>query len=902
MCKTKSGAGESRAGQHMNGTPGPTPKQQEILNAEGNVLVTANPGTGKTFLLSHKFLKAVGDGIPPEDILCLTFTDKARREMEERIIKLLSESGIKPDLSKLNIYTFHSYALENIERGDIVSSNLLRFSIYRYLIDEEVFNYGPAYLLGDIVPKMENLIRYLKSFGITPERIDLGKTVPLLEGDRKTSREEKERFADVFVRVFSLYEEVKKDSGVDYADLLINFLAQKDVPRYELVLVDELQDVNRMEAEIALRSGKRFFAVGDKKQAIFGFQGGSILNFSLFEDSSHFILSENWRSTDEILAYAREYFVSQTKDETHERELHELKSAGGLAGDKPVIYQVEKKLVARAAAELVKRCMESDGSIAVIARTNGQIANISRELEKENIPFSSTHHTASNEARESIIKYLRGMLSNDPQDAKNALLTPFAPVSLPDAFDILDEDDLTLETLIQKAPAFMAQKEKLGSVEDVDRLFAEEIVPVAFSYGMEYVQAAQNLREAFREAMQFVVDVRLENLLAYLRTADLSTDEIETESRVTLTTVHKAKGKEYDTVIYTPTKPPNSSNYQDEFVEAVLKTEGIDAREELEEEVLRINFVAFTRAKNKLVIVGEKISDLLNGRSVEGELSVSGSTGTDFAESQKKAFAFFVSGEYEMAKELLVKKESWLTDYVKNFFGSLRHISFSSANGKAYEYLVDTVLGLREQTVSLARGLSVHTVAEELIMKGECECPVDLAQYRDNISSLLRVIRENYPEVESAEHTFRVPLGGLIDTDEELLFTGKIDAVFRNGDSYLIVDWKTDRDTGSSSDHRQQLEAYKRAFCLANGIDPAKVKVSLAFVGLRPKLNMGTIGCELDEKQPGKTSFDTFAKRVKNVLRWKKDPESFFHEILENEVNDPLWRSIVEQYMRERKA
>jgi hypothetical protein len=115
------------------------------------------------------------------------------------------------------------------------------------------------------------------------------------------------------------------------------------------------------------------------------------------------------------------------------------------------------------------------------------------------------------------------------------------------------------------------------------------------------------------------------------------------------------------------------------------------------------------------------------------------------------------------------------------------------------------------------------------------------------------------------------------------------------------VDWKTDKDTGYSAEHRQQLEAYKRAFCLAKGIEPGKVKVSIAFIGLKPKLNMGTIGCELDEKQPGKTSFDTFAKRVQNVLRWKKDPESFFHEILENEVNDPLWRSIVEQYMRERK-
>ncbi len=120
------------------------------------------------------------------------------------------------------------------------------------------------------------------------------------------------------------------------------------------MLVDELQDVNRMEAEIAIRSGRQFFAVGDKKQAIFGFQGGSILNFAMFEDSSHFILSENWRSTDEILAYARGYFVSKTKDESHGRDLSELKSAGGLMGEKPVIFHVEKKLVPRAVTEILK--------------------------------------------------------------------------------------------------------------------------------------------------------------------------------------------------------------------------------------------------------------------------------------------------------------------------------------------------------------------------------------------------------------------------------------------------------------------------------------------------------------------------------------------------------------------
>ena len=210
------------------------------------------------------------------------------------------------------------------------------------------------------------------------------------------------------------------------------------------------------------------------------------------------------------------------------------------------------------------------------------------------------------------------------------------------------------------------------------------------------------------------------------------------------------------------------------------------------------------------------------------------------------------------------------------------------------------ILRIREDTKALTAGLSVHSIAHELINKGECECPPELEPFKSNITKLLEVISEKYPENHATEMSFRVPLSGLMDTDEQILFTGFIDAIFRNGDSYLIVDWKTDKNTGRGSDHRQQLEAYRRSFCLANHLDPENVKVSIGFVGLRPALNTGTIECELDEKQPSKTAFETFAKKVGRILRWKKEPESFFHEILEVEINDPLWRSIAEQYMRER--
>ena len=104
----------------------------EIIRQDGNVLVTANPGTGKTLLLTFKYLYLLDNGYKPEDILCLTFTKKAKAELENRIISEIKKNGLTVDISQLKIYTFHSYALEYLNDDNIVSSNLLRYAIYDY--------------------------------------------------------------------------------------------------------------------------------------------------------------------------------------------------------------------------------------------------------------------------------------------------------------------------------------------------------------------------------------------------------------------------------------------------------------------------------------------------------------------------------------------------------------------------------------------------------------------------------------------------------------------------------------------------------------------------------------------------------------------------------------------------
>ena len=164
-------------------------EKQAIIDQDGNVLVTANPGTGKTRLLAYKYVDLINKGIVPEQILCLTFTAKAKREMESRILEAIKKEKIVVDISKLNVFTFHSYALDNIEENEVLSTNLLRYAIFRFLKDKKILNYGDAYLLDSIVPKMENLIRYLKSFGITPGQIDLIEVKKHLEEGEDYSKE-----------------------------------------------------------------------------------------------------------------------------------------------------------------------------------------------------------------------------------------------------------------------------------------------------------------------------------------------------------------------------------------------------------------------------------------------------------------------------------------------------------------------------------------------------------------------------------------------------------------------------------------------------------------------------------------------------------------------------------------
>jgi len=877
-------------------------EKQVILDHSGSALVIANPGTGKTFLLGLKYVELLKGGQNPEDLLCLTFTQEAKRNMEKQIISFIEEEKIKDfDFSKLNVFTFHSFAMDYLEDNNLVGSNLLRFVIFQFLKEKEVFNYPDEYLISNIVPRFENLMRYLKSYGITPNKINKEKTIECLDDYERSNdtikKEELVKLLDYFVEIFEKYETVKVRKGVDYADLLIQFLELEKKPKFKHVLVDELQDVNELEARIAIETGETLFAVGDPKQSIFGFQGGSIKNFNLFKKAGakEFKLNENRRSTQQVLDFASRDYYNKSVDENKEDAL-KLVSKERKIGEMPKLIEASKDETIGKVCALLN---EIGGQTAIIARTNSQILEIAKELENRGIEFTSTYFASSLEAKDNIITFIKAVFSTNINDIKKAFFTPFFPIKMDDSFELSKNRKLTIEEVFEKAPEFKRIRENQKDIETIRNLFTSKIFPVCVAYGEDYLLAAQALLDSTKEALTVFEGITLDNFIFYLQTADLLSSNIKKDAKVVLTTVHKSKGLEFENVIYIPKNMANKSGFLDYVVECILKAEGNNVKEELEEEKIRIDFVANTRAKQNLYIIYDKIKDYLNEKielkEIEGE-NISNS----FAEKQKQAYNLFVNGEYEKAKELLEKDTSWIKQLVENHFNSLEHISFSRLNKKAFEYLEESILKISQFSTATNLGTDVHDLFEAYLKGNEYKVTDETKKYFENGLELIKEIQKDYPEFVNAEEKVEIPLNSIINTEDKINYLGKIDAIYKNGENYLIVDWKTSKNISGASNYRRQLELYKRTYAEKHQIPIENIKTAIAFVGLRKIINDGDILGELDEKQPQKRVFGTLQKHLEQFLKWKTRPETFFEDLTLEKQDNPLFRAVIEQYEKEK--
>ena len=281
------------------------PKQKEAVTwCEGPELVLAGAGSGKTKVLTTKIAYLIEEkGVAPHHILALTFTNKAAREMRDRVEQL-----VQGRLLGMQVSTFHAYGL--------------RF-LHRHRLELERLGYPGAFVIFDTSDVKSLVKRLMTAYSIDPKRFDVSWVIGMIS-KAKSEADPATLKPDIDARWFDLYQayhkELKKQGALDFDDLLTvplhiltvdNEVREQERSRVDWVLVDEYQDVNRTQYLLLNRligESRRIMVVGDPDQSIYGWRGadmGMILNFEHdFPQSKVVVLDQNYRSTGNILAGA----------------------------------------------------------------------------------------------------------------------------------------------------------------------------------------------------------------------------------------------------------------------------------------------------------------------------------------------------------------------------------------------------------------------------------------------------------------------------------------------------------------------------------------------------------------------------------------------------------------------
>jgi DNA helicase II / ATP-dependent DNA helicase PcrA len=370
------------------------PQQIEAtLHTTGPLLILAGAGSGKTRVLTHRMANLIAKGIAdPEQILCVTFTNKAAREMEHRIYKLLADLDL-PVYSRLWINTFHSFCVRLLKE----KITLLHYKPFFTIYDSndqlaQIKKVMSALNINDkIFPakSFQSRISSAKMAGLSPAELEkLHAKSPL---DRKT------------LDLYSAYEaEMKKNNALDFDDLLLKtwelFRMYPDTlaeyqEKFQFIMVDEYQDTNHIQyllmRSLAARH-RNLCVVGDEDQSIYSWRGADIKNILDFEkdfkEAKVVKLEENYRSTANIVQAASHLIKNNTqrKDKT----LFTSNQAGQLIEVQEERNEYEEaKFVARSIEKLTSSGESVWSDIAIFYRTNAQSRVLEEQLRTLSIPY-----------------------------------------------------------------------------------------------------------------------------------------------------------------------------------------------------------------------------------------------------------------------------------------------------------------------------------------------------------------------------------------------------------------------------------------------------------------------------------------------------------------------------------
>lgn len=378
-----------------------------VTTINGSILIIAGAGSGKTRVITYRIANMLEKGIPQSQILALTFTNKAAKEMEDRIKSL---TGRK--LQNLTVSTFHAFGVR-ILRQDI-----------------DKLGYRPNFSIYDETDRKSLIKETGRELQFTADAMDLFK-IGALFSDVKTGRKGWQSDNDMYRQLYEGYQEgLKLYNSVDFDDLItLPIKLFKEHPevleqyknRYKYIMVDEFQDTSHQQYELMrLLADKNVAVVGDDDQSIYSWRGAdyqNIVNFEKdFPDVQEIRLEQNYRSTGTILAAANGVIKHNTN-----RKDKELWSGNG--NGKPIeIYMPENEAAeADFIAETIQGiCAEEKRNyddFGVLMRANTQSRAIEEAFLESNIPYTMSGGTSFFERKEikDIISYLR-VISNHDDD------------------------------------------------------------------------------------------------------------------------------------------------------------------------------------------------------------------------------------------------------------------------------------------------------------------------------------------------------------------------------------------------------------------------------------------------------------------------------------------------------
>lgn len=608
---------------------------------DGPSLVIAGAGSGKTRVLTYKIAYLLSQGMKPWSIMALTFTNKAAREMKERIGKLVGN-----DLAQhLYMGTFHSIfsRILRAEAEHIGFNN--NFTIY----DES----DSRSLIKAIVKEMGLDDKKYKPAAVHA-KISMAKnnlmSAAAYESDAAIFEQNKRAQMPEVGKIFVAYvQRCKQANAMDFDDLLTltyqlfrehEDIRHKYAARFDYVLVDEYQDTNHVQMSIVMQlcqEKQRVCAVGDDSQSIYSFRGANIdniLNFQRqFQGTRLFKLEQNYRSTQTIVEAANS-LIKHNRNQIP-KDVFSENAKGEKIQYKPAYSDKEEAVIV---AKDVKRIRREDGcqysDFAILYRTNAQSRSFEEEFRKQGIPYRIYGGLSFYQRKEikDIIAYFRLVANPDDEEAiKRIINYPARGIGATTVLKIADcahQNQVSfwevigapeqyglavnkgtmnkLETFRLLISSFIERAQTTDVYELGDAIIKESGISQDIMSGKDADDLArqENLEEFLSGMSAFVEERREEGrfdelfLQDYLQDVALLTDADsdgdKDEPRVSLMTVHAAKGLEFPTVFVV--------GLEENIFPSPLSAASL---RELEEE-RRLLYVAITRAEKHCILTNAK--------------------------------------------------------------------------------------------------------------------------------------------------------------------------------------------------------------------------------------------------------------------------------------------------------